>query len=83
MSSAADTVATSSCGREGSFVRGSLTRASRSPALIRRATCAVRCSRRVTRVTANEPTSSVAPIASTEEPTIAWSSPLMVLALSE
>ncbi len=81
VSSAAATVATSSWCREGVLVRGSSTRASRSPWVIRRATAAVRCSRRVTRVTAKAPTSSVPPIASSEEPMIALSSPLIVRAL--
>ncbi len=77
-SSAAATEATSSCGRDGSRARGSPTRASRSPALIRRATRAVVCSRLVTRVTANAPTSSVAPIASADDHTMALSRPSMV-----
>ncbi len=77
-SSAAATAATSSCGRVRSRVRGSSTRASRSPAVIRRATCAVVCSRLVTRVTANAPTSSVAPMASADDHTIARSRPSMV-----
>ncbi len=81
VSSAPATVATSSCRRDGSFVRGSSTRASRSPCVIRRATVAVWCSRRVTRVTAKAPTSRVPPIASTDDPMIALSSPLMVRAL--
>lgn len=49
--------------------------------MIRRATVAVWCSRRVTRVTAKAPTSSVPPIARTDDPMIALSSPLMVRAL--
>lgn len=81
VSSAPATVATSSWCREGSFVRGSSTRASRSPCVIRRATVAVRCSRRVTRVTAKAPTSSVPPIASTDDPMIALSRPVIVRAL--
>lgn len=83
LSSAPATAATSSWCLAGLLVIGSPTRASRSPPLIRRATLAVACRRRVTRVTANAPTSSVAPIASTDEPTIAWSRPSIVRAPCE
>ncbi len=73
VSRARETAATSSL-----FRRLSSTRASRSPALIRRATCAVRCSRRVIRVTTNAPMRRVPPMASAEEPRMARSSSAMV-----